>query len=116
MKPIITLTKQEQKLIARLINHPEEIDSFMRVKENIKIYSTLEKLDMYTVMILGVEINELMNELVESLILLDDNERNIGILNFIKEILKIKTDKAKFLINITLLHRINKALNKYLLE
>ncbi|NAS19017.1 hypothetical protein GND98_014340 [Clostridium butyricum] len=117
MKPGIVISKEEVHDIVELMFKPDEIKNVFNIKRNIKAYANIEKLDGYALVHLGDKLNEMANNLSNELAKMEDEQdRKEVIYKFMLEVDKVKDKNMRFLMKVVLVHRVNKRLNKYLLN
>ncbi|HBJ1652023.1 hypothetical protein [Clostridium botulinum] len=117
MKSGILISKKELSDIIGLINKPSEMSNLFNIKTNIKIYANIEKIDGYALVYLGDELNEMAINLANELSVMNsESDRNEILCKIIKDMNEIKNRNLVFLGIITVLHRMNKNMNRYLLD
>lgn len=111
-----SISKTEIENINTLVFEPDKLKNVFDIKKNILAYGNLEKFDGYISAIFPENHYKLLNELVNELSLLSYEEQCEIILLFFNNTSKLKNKNINYLINVILLHKLNKQLNRYMLN
>jgi hypothetical protein len=110
------ILNSEIENINTLVFNPTNLNNIFDIQKNIKTYGNLEKIDGYISAVFPEKHYTLLNQLVMKLSLLDKEEQSEIILTFFKNTSELKNKNINYIINVILLHKLNKQLDRYMLN